>query len=281
MSKLFFFILFLGVIVTSCSNNEEKPVRIAEVEGQELLIEDFERYAFMRDIDPSDSLAKKRFVNNWINKTIINLEAKENFPDEYYHNQKKAEEILYELNLFSLENNYIKKGVDTTITEAQIFEYFFKQNPVDEKPKQLVKALYVKMPDSLKQADTMKTAYLLKSNKDTSLVNKIGKLYGSVFYFEKNKWMSLDQLVRELPLSEEKKNDLFVKKGAHVFELEGYLYFLNIFKTQEYIKETKISEIQKTNIKKHLLNQRINELRSQTHEEIIKNASQKYSIIRY
>lgn len=277
---LLFLSLLLGA-VSACDFVKDEEGVLASVEETKLFQSDFDRFALVYDIDLSDSVAKEQFIAKWINKMIVNFEATEQLPSVYQQNQEKSQQLLYELNLFALENSFINNSLDTSITVSEIETYFKSQNPIDEKPKQLVQALYVKIPDSIKQADTMKTAYLLKTSKDTALVSKIGKLYGTVFYFEKNKWMSLDQLVRELPLSQEKKNVLFTEKGNSIFELDGYIYFLNIFNTREFVKERMMSSEEKEVIKKHLLKLRINQLRENTEQEILNNASEKYTVNRY
>ena len=273
----FYLLLVMGMVACELNVSDEEEV-LASVENFKLYQSDFDRFALVYDISLTDSLAKESFIKNWINKMIINLEAKERLPAEYNQNKEKSLDLLYELNLFALENKHLHSKLDTVITQEEIQNHYQQQYPADEKPKQLIRALYIKMPDTLKQADTMKVAYLLKNNKDTALVNRIGKHFGTVFYFEKNKWMSLDQLLRELPLSQDKKNKLFIDKGNSVFELDGYLYFLNIFETTEYVKERVISPQEEEVIRNHLLKLRINDLRKKTEQEILNNASEKYSI---
>lgn len=249
---------------------------IAEVDGHKLYESDFEDYADALDLHPNDSL-KEVFIVNWMKHHAVSQLLKKKSKKRYLTNKHRTQESLTSLNLFELENILIQDKLDTTITEDEITEYYERNRENYLTNSYIVKGLYIKIPDSIPEGKLLEEAFMLKKDKDLDIIEKYANIYSSNFYFEEKKWIFFEDLVRDVPLSEENKKELILSKGAKVFEDGNYKYLLNIFDYK--LKETTAPlAFERERIKKHIIKRRINRLRNEVKNKLLSEIDEKYKI---
>ena len=253
---------------------------LATVEDEKLYESDFENYVNAFDLNPNDEKVREEFIEDWIKAKVINLELSEKQPKIYYQNKFKNEESLASRNLFELENILITKELDETVEESDILEYYENNRSNYLQKSYIVKALYIKIPDTIKESNILEDAFLLKNDKDHEQINKYGNLYGVNFYWEDDKWIFLEDLVRDIPITQENKDKIVRNKGNGVFRDEQYVYLLNVLDYK--LKETSAPlDFERENIKKHILKRRINAIREEISNLILEEIYENYSIHQY
>ncbi|MCC5922799.1 MAG: hypothetical protein JJT77_03350 [Crocinitomicaceae bacterium] len=281
LSKLiankWFWSLLLFPFLFACHNREEK---LASIEDEILYFSDFESYASMHDISLNDSLAREKFIENWFLQQKISLTLKEKFPEKYQQNKWQAAQTFHRLNAFDLENELILQSLDSTVTEDEIMHYYKNNRNKYVQESFIVKALYIKVDEQAPGINRISQAFLLKNDKDIEEVIKFGNLYASSFYFEKDKWIFFEDLVRDIPINEDIKENMVLTRGNSTFRDQNYLYFLNIldFKLK---KTTAPLDFERESIRKHILKRRVNNIRKEVNETIEENVQDKYTIRRY
>jgi hypothetical protein len=266
----------LLVLFMACSGRGKV---LAEVNGVKLYSTDAQEYMIIQKLSPDNPEHLERFIENWISQEVLKSEIREAFPELHLKNEWSAREVQYQLNLFDIENNYIESKLDTNVSEQDILKYY-RQNKSNYLDKSfIVRALYIRIPDSIPFTKNLETAFLLKNDKHREEVNRIGNLYATNFYFEEEKWIYFEDLVRDIPIPEGSKERLIVSKGNGIFVEDKDVFFLNILDYR--IKNTTAPlEIEKENIKKIILKQKTNELRKQINQIIIDEIEPKHSVSR-
>jgi hypothetical protein len=263
---------FLLFISPSCSFFEGES--IAKCDGNVLFQEDYLNYLEAFELVDEEDV-KSDFIDKWINACLIKKEIKSINEKEYFKNKFRSEEFFMDKNLFELENSYINNHLDTLVTEKQIIEHYRSNRSNYVRQSFIVKALYIKVEDSIAENEQIETAFLLKNDKDRDNINKYGNLYGLSFYWEEDKWIFLDDLIREIPITERVKEDIVVKRGEGIFKDEQYRFYLNIFDYR--IKESKEPlTFERKEIRNHILKRRVNALREEANKKIIKELYEKY-----
>ena len=219
-------------------------------------------------------------IDEWIIQEQVALEIKEISPDVKTANEMRVQDELMQLHLFELENIFITKKLDSTISDQEIQEYYNSHRENYKAESYIVRALYIKIPDTLASTLKIDTHFLLKNDKDIKEVKKIANLYATNFYFEEERWIYFDDLVREISISTNKKEDLVRNRGKAVFKENGETHYINVldFRTKSISSPM---EIERAGIRRHILKRRVNNLRNKAKETILENVKEKYPITYY
>jgi hypothetical protein len=277
MKKAVIFVSLL-LVFTACTT--ERGELWAEVNDHALYEYDAEEMMLTKQLSPENEAHVTQFVDDWIAMQLVNDETAELYPDTYRANTTKADVTLYQLNLFELENDYIRTHLDSTVTTDEIMDYYRKNRDNYLNQSFIVKALYIKIPDSIDAVKQIEKAFLLKNDKDRAEISKYANLYATNFYFEEEKWIFFEDLVRDVPITDGTKERMIIKKDHGIFTDNGNVYFLNILDYR--IKNTNAPlEVEKETIRKIILKRRSNELRKQMNQTIIDEIKSKHIINRH
>ncbi|WP_159038569.1 hypothetical protein [Brumimicrobium mesophilum] len=268
----------LLLFLFSCSGNGDE--KICQV-GDEILYEtELINRMELIDSDLSEQESKDKAIEEWIQEQQIALEIEHISPDVKKAHEIRVRHELMQLNLFELENNFITQHLDSVISEEEIQSYYTSHRENYKSESFIVRALYIKIPDTLATALKIDKSYLLKNDKDLTEVKKIANLYATNFYFEKERWIYFDDLVREISISANKKEELVKNRGNAIFKENGETHYVNVldFRTKTISSPM---EIERAGIKRHILKRRVNDLRNKAKETILEDVKEKYPISYY
>lgn len=271
-----FLFLFIPIVLGGCqllSKNKE----VCKVGNQVLLSSELEERitAFYSHLPKKK--AHKLAIANWIEQQQIFQAIKAQMPTELKKNQLKNAVNLSRLNLFELENEYISKQVDSIITDKEIIQFYNKHRDKYRDASYIVRALYIKIPDSIDKEIHLEKYYLLRNKKDLDYIEKCTDEYALNLYFESKRWIYLDDLLREIPLSESEKEQLIKVEKHGVFHQNGETHYINII---DYNTKTVSSplEIEKETIRTQILKQKASALRQNAKEIILQHVKEKYPV---
>lgn len=265
----------LLVFLLSCDFNKEEVV--CKVGEYELTDKQLEQLILLNDDNVDNEKDRENALNIWIDRQMINLETEKNMPEAFIKNKLKADIELSDRNLFDLENNYIREHLDSIVSEDEIQAYYKKHRDNYVSNSYIVRALYLKVSDTIGNHEKIAEAFLLKNDKDKEEVKKYGNLYATNFYFEENKWIFFEDLIRDIPIDEGKKKKLIVNKDHSIYKESGFTHYINILDYR--LKEiSSPMEFEKRLIQKHILKRRINKLRETAKETILENVREKYKV---
>ncbi len=268
----------LLLFMYSCMNTESDAV--CKVENHVLNEDDLNvLMEYHRNDFPKDEL-KEKVIEEWIERKLIELKIEKELPNVYDQNLIKANHEASNFHMFELENHFIRTQIDSVVTDEEIQMYYKNHRENYKTSSYIVKALYIKTPDSLAKQNSIEEAFMLKNDKDVIEVKKYGNLYATNFYLGEQKWIYFDDLVKEVPMSQEQKDDLIQRRGEASFQIDGYTYFINVL---DYRSKTISSpmEVEKSIIRTHILKRRVHQLRKQAKETILEDVKENYPVSYY
>nr|WP_299204185.1 hypothetical protein [uncultured Brumimicrobium sp.] len=265
----------LFLFLFSCSGNRDK--KICQVGEHILYASELEVRKELFFSHLNDEEAKKKAIEQWIEQQGVKLEIESVSPKVKVAHELSIEDELMQLNLFELENQFITKHLDSIISDQEIQDYYESHRENYKAESYIVRALYIKVPDTVAGVLNIDEHYLLKNDKDLEEIKKYANLYASGFYFEQERWIYFDDLVREIPISTDTKDDLIKRRGEAIFKDNGETHYINVldFRTKSISSPM---EVERAGIRRHILKRRVNNLRSTAKETILENVKEKYTV---
>ncbi|RYM36068.1 hypothetical protein ERX46_03475 [Brumimicrobium glaciale] len=268
----------LLLFLFSCAENRD--TKICKVGDQILYETELNDRISLLLGDFSDEEAKEKVIEEWINQQQVALEIEKSSPEVKTANEMRVQDELMQLNLFELENIFITENLDSIISNQEIQKYYNSHRENYKAESFIVRALYIKIPDTLAPMLNIDKHFLLKNDKDLKEIKKIANLYATNFYFEEERWIYFDDLVREISISTNKKEELVKSRGKAIFKENGETHYINVldFRTKSISSPM---EIERAGIRRHILKRRVNNLRNKAKETILENVKEKYPITYY
>lgn len=271
-----FLFLFVLLLFASCNFTARDKV-VCEVGDYTLKSSELQQrielyYSYL----PNDE-ARKKAMQQWAKEQQVKLAMNNALPKELQKNRLKNEDALLKLNLFSLENQYIRSHIDSVVTSKEILD-FYQSHREDYKSKSyIVRALYIKVADSVDDKIGVDKLYLLDNKKDIGTLEKLAKKGEINYYFEPKRWIFLDDLMREIHATEAQKKALVETEKHAVFHNNGETHYINIL---DYSTKSVSSpfESEKMNIRSRILQERAYKLRDKAKEIILNHVKEKYPV---
>lgn len=268
----------LFLFLFSCSTLFDK--KICKVGDKVLYEKDLNTIVRLFYSEFSEEEAKNLAIEQWANQQRIKLEIESTSPDIFLANTLQTENELMNLNLFELENKFIQNHLDTVITESEIQDYYNKHRENYKSQSYIVRALYIKIPDTMGATLGIDDYYLLNNDKDREEIKKYANLYATNFYFEEKRWIFFDDLVREIPIAQKEKNELIINRGKAKYIANGETHYINILDYRTKSISSPL-EAERNVIRRHVITRKINKLRENAKETILQNVKEKYPITYY
>ncbi|MEO9258445.1 MAG: hypothetical protein ABI207_08685, partial [Crocinitomicaceae bacterium] len=263
----------MSLIMSACGNSNDPT--IVEVDGLELKNSSLDYQLSMME-SPTDE-DKDNIIGDWINQALM-LAQVGDLPEKTQQEiDFKVQEYKASLVRYELENQLIKKELDTSISETELLDFYNKNKNEFELKDFIVKVLYIKVPAQAPNLNKLDNWYLLRNESDKENVQKYANKYALNFYYNEDKWIYFEDLLKEIPLEGIDKEKFIFNKTKTSFENNGTVYYLNIL---EYKLKNAISpfELEKENIKQRILTYRIKQIRENIYQKIITNAKKKYEV---
>ena len=219
-------------------------------------------------------------IQNWIQQAAL-LNQFDSLPEEirqqinYKLLDYKASLIRYEL-----ENVLIEQMLDTVVTEEEMLNYYNQNKRDFELSDFIVKVLYLKVPSNAPDLQKVNNWYLLRNVKDTAQILGFANLYAANFFYNKEKWIYFDDILKEIPLEGIDKEKFILNKTKTYFEDNGFVYYLNILDYRLKNAPSPFS-LEREHVKQRLLTARIRELREVIQIKLIDKALEHYEIQYY
>jgi len=267
--------LFCLLLLASCSGNDKV---IASVNDSELTEND--AFILMRHAGLNfDSIAdKNEFVDQWIENEVFKAEMKELYPEEWKLIQLRASNYSGDLAKFYLEENELKKQLDTIVSMNEITEYYNSHKDEFVLHDYIVKAMYLKIPKGIDfKAKNIQQKYLLKNDKDIIEVNSYAKLYAVNFYYNDSAWVYFNELTKDITLTKYNTDNIVLNRTKTYFSDDDYTYFLNIIDFNLKDEAPPVDFLQ-NEIKSIIVANRLQILKEKNESKLIQRIKKKYEI---
>ncbi|GHV36018.1 hypothetical protein FACS1894178_6710 [Bacteroidia bacterium] len=290
-------IVFLTVFLFSCKSKNTEEKSIARGYDKKLYPSDLLGIIPVGASEEDSIRTVENYVNNWILQQIMLAKAKKNLFDEDKEIKNLVDNYRNSLIIFKYQNSLVEKMLDTIIVPQEIQEFYDNNKEQFSLSNNIVKLYFVKFAipnyDKFEKARKIKnTANKLVKNvesikklifsdissaEDFVKLSQLCEKHASSFYLDYDKWQSMNDILREIPLEIHNQQD-FLKQN-HVFEtyIAPNLYLVHI---TDYKLASEISPVEFSEdlIKNIILNNRKVELLKKINSDILKEGKEKKDI---
>ncbi len=227
------------------------------------------------NVNSEDDL--KTFVETWTTAKMLADELNENNSDNAILSKYRKDLFEGELAQYYLVEEIIQGKIDTNVSENDLKNYYEIHADEFELNDFIVKALFIKVGKNSSKVNELKTAYLLKKDKDITKVESIAKLYAEDFYFDDENWVLLEDILSRFPMRSLNKESLVLNRTKTYISDEKFTYFLNIM-DYRFKNDKAPFDFVKPQIKDRLLSMRKNDQRKSAETKLLKQLKEKHDI---
>lgn len=270
-------LLFLAVaaVFSGCNNKSNSDDRIvAEAGTKKLLVSDVAK-VIPSDLKAEDSTTMADdYVNKWIKSQLLIRKAEENLTVDQKDLTRELEEYRNSLIIYRYKNELMKQRMDTTVSEAQILEYYEANKENFKLSKNIVKAIFVKTPEEFAQPDQLKAWCTNPTEEDIIELRDFCTQYAKSYDISTDRWVDLQLVAKNIPQQIEEP-ERFLKNNS-LIELtnDGYYYLVSI---QDYKLKNELAPVEffSDNIKNLIINRRKIEFLKEVENNVYKEGIRK------
>ena len=173
-----------------------------------------------------DSVAfMKNYIERWAIDVLFHQKAKENVvaTDEI---DRMVENYRVSLVQNLYQDRLITQQLLPTISDAEVRDFYDKEQGLFELSEPYIKGFYVKLPDRAPKLRNVRNWCIRKGQDDLEELEKLCLENGYEYQFFIEDWMPFVDLVRKTPLTEQQLMDRLLKKSTIEFKDEKCTYFV-------------------------------------------------------
>ena len=244
---------------------------VAKINSSSLYQSDLKEMA-QKGLSKSDSIAfNKNYINNWAKNEIFYQQALNYLSEEELNISKEIEDYKKAVLSYKFETKLIEEKLDTTISAAQIEDYYTANSQNFLLKNNIVKVLYIKTPINIPNLDKLKKLCYSSSIKDAEQLKTMCIQYANNYFMNDNTWLMFDDLKKEIPQLKEVPE--YTVQNGKIFEFTDAtsFYFLKIIEVKSKNTLSPLT-FEKNNIKSMLINERKQKLINTIKKDFFDNA---------
>ena len=269
------FLVLLLITEFACNTTNDEIANdgkiVAKINSSSLYQSDLKEMA-QKGLSKSDSIAfNKNYINNWAKNEIFYQQALNYLSEEELNISKEIEDYKKAVLSYKFETKLIEEKLDTTISAAQIEDYYTANSQNFLLKNNIVKVLYIKTPINIPNLDKLKKLCYSSSIKDAEQLKTMCIQYANNYFMNDNTWLMFDDLKKEIPQLKEVP-EYTIQKGKIVeFTDATSFYFLKIIEVKSKNTLSPLT-FEKNNIKSMLINERKQKLINTIKKDFFDNA---------
>jgi hypothetical protein len=280
MRKSAVYIVFLFILNSACNQATETSEPVAKVGTQVLTLADLS--ANIPDyLDDTDSvLWADDYVKKWIQRELLLLKAEENLESDLKDVRKELEEYRNSLLVYRYKNELMKQKMDTTVKESVILKYFNDHRESFILNRNIVKAIYLKIPVQVASPETLKEWCASPEKEKQDKLNEYCMTYAKAYDRFNDQWVAADMVLKNTPV-EITNQGKFLEKNAFIESTDKIYYYLVY--VRDYRLEGEVSPVEyvQNDIRNLILSKQKIEFLKQIEKDIYKEGLEKNKVKLY
>jgi len=200
MKKSLVHIIVLSSFLTACSLFTDKSEPVAKV-GNNVLTMDELKKNVPNYLDNADStLWADDYIKKWIQRELLLMKAEETLKPEMKDVSKELEEYRSSLIVFRYKNEMMKQKMDTTVKDADIQKYFNANKESFILNRNIVKAIYIKVPVQVSSPENIKDLCSSDSPEKLAKLNEYCLSYAKAYDRFNDQWVAADLVLKNTPV---------------------------------------------------------------------------------
>lgn len=225
MIKSGFHIILLVLLFASCNMLFESGEPIVKVGQKTLTVE--ELASNVPDyLDATDSaLWADDYIKKWIQRELLLLKAEEHLKGVEKDIKKELDEYRNSLIVFRYKNELIKQKMDTVVDDKDIEKYFGEHRESFILNRNIVKAIYIKIPVQLSSPENLKDLCMSSDPEKQAKLNEFCLSYAKAFDRFNDQWVAADMVLKYVP-ENITDQDKFLEKNRFVESNDKEFYYI-------------------------------------------------------
>jgi hypothetical protein len=187
---------FCVVLASSCGSSENSGV--AHLGDAVLTMEEL-RERIPNNISAEDSTAlAQEIIQSWLKDALVLQEAEKMSDEEKLSVERRIEDYRKSLLIYSFEQDWIKKNMDTVVTNEQIQSYYDSNKSALKVNEHFLKLKYCALPENTEDTQKMTDAF---SSEDGATWEAFCQQAGAKYYNKPDVFMNWEQFAKLIPLA--------------------------------------------------------------------------------
>lgn len=227
--KVFSGLVFVFVLLfSSCFRGAESDRQVIARVKHAYLYADELNGVIPSGLSEKDSMAfVVRYVNQWIERQLIISDAENLLIPTEKNFKKKIRDYRNSLLIFEWEKKMLFEKLDSVVTDEEIAEYYETNQEEFVLQSDIVRVLYIKLNiNSPFASEAMSLLQNEPFNKEKS--EQFCRKYAVNYFLDIKSWLYIDELQKEIPLSDQQRRELSPGNSVLQFKDNEYIYFLKV-----------------------------------------------------
>ncbi len=224
MIKRAAYLIFWTFVTTSCSLfTDDEPV--AKVGEHVLTLSELSGY-IPNYLDAKDSaLWADDYIKKWVQRELLLLKAEEKLSAQLKDVNKELEEYKNSLLIFRYKNSLVNEKLDTTVSETSINKYYNEHRESFILNRNIVKAIYIKIPVQVSNPDNIKDLCLSENKEKQEKLANYCISYAKAYDRFNDQWVAADMVLKNLP-EEIKDQNQFLERNRFSESTDMNYYYI-------------------------------------------------------
>jgi len=230
MVRLIIPLLLLAIV--SCRNTatDETRTAVARAGDRVLYLDQIPSGLLAEGMSREDSTsAVQSYIRQWARKELMALRAEESLTPEYKAEvNRQLNEMRNNLLIYQYQHQMIIQKMDTTVTDNEVQDYYVSNLSTFTLTSNLVRALYIKVPEEMSELDRIRKLYRSQESGDIQELEDICTRFGLRFEDYNDEWIPFTQLLMEVPFESVDQEQWLARNSAVELKDDRFSYFMAI-----------------------------------------------------
>ena len=226
---LFLGLLIFATFVQSCNFfSSADDVVIAEVGAKKLYNSDITGIVPIGISSEDSILLINDYVRKWVRNELMVQKAEENLTIDQKNLAKELEEYRNSLIIYKYKNELMNQRMDTSCTDNQIETYYFNNEGDFKLSKNIVKAIFLKIPAEFANPRQLKEMCIDTSDEGLAAIRDYCLQYAKAFDIFIEQWVDFDVVFRNIPMEIENYEQFLTRNNLIEHNDREYYYLVSI-----------------------------------------------------
>lgn len=220
---------------------------------------------------PTDSITiVTNYINQWIQQQVVLEKAKKNITNTFESELKNYKNSLI---TYEYESQIVSQLLDTNVSNDEIEAYYDKNKKNFVLRRNIVKMIYVKLPNEAPVINKIKAIMSKRDINDDDIINiqKLAMPYTTDYAFDTEKWIPFYQFQSLVPVETFNEVDFILNHKFVNIATSDYTYLANIIDNKT-IDDISPLDYEYDNIRTIILNQRKIDIVKNMQRDLLKEA---------
>jgi len=222
----------LMLVAVSCRNTgtDEQRRAVARAGDRVLYIDEIPSGLVTQGMSKEDSTsAVQSYIRRWARKELMALRAEENLTPEYKAEvNRQLNEMRNNLLIYQYQQQMMIQKLDTAVTDSELQDYYVSNLSTFTLTSNLVRALYIKVPDGMPELDRIRKLYRSQESADQQELEDICSRFSLRYEDYNEEWIPFTHLLMEVPFESVDQEQWLARNSAVELKDDRYSYFIAI-----------------------------------------------------